>query len=77
MLAQIASSLEGLLNRNLHASLTAREAAAGLEGQCMDLGVSASQPLLRMSVEGGRLRFAEPDGTPGDVTLAGGWRAAY
>ena len=70
----LATSLEGVLNRNLHASLTARRAAAELEGLCMDMGVSAAQPILRMSVEGGRLRFAEPDDKPSGVTLAGGWR---
>ena len=30
----------------------------------MDMGVSASQPILRMSVEGGRLCFTEPDEKP-------------
>ena len=74
MFAKLATSLEGVLNRNLHASLTARRAAVELEGLCMDMGVSASQPILRMSVEGGRLRFAEPDEKPSGVTLAGGWR---
>ena len=74
MFAKLATSLEGVLNRNLHASLTARRAAADLEGLCMDMGVSASQPILRMSVEGGRLRFTEPDEKPSGVTLAGGWR---
>ncbi len=74
MFAKLATSLEGVLNRNLQASLTARRAASELEGLCMDMGVSASQPVLRMSVEGGRLRFAEPDGKPSGVTLSGGWR---
>lgn len=74
MFAKFATSLEGVLNRNLEASLTARRAAAQLEGLCMDMGVSATQPMLRMSVEGGRLRFTEPDDKPSGVTLAGGWR---
>lgn len=74
MFAKLATSLEGVLNRNLQTSLTARRAAAELEGLSMDMGLSASQPILRMSVEGGRLRFAEPDEKPGGVTLAGGWR---
>lgn len=74
MFAKLATSLEGVLNRNLHASLTARRAAAELEGLCMDMGVSASQPILRMSVDGGRLRFTEPNEEPSGVTLSGGWR---
>lgn len=74
MFAKLATSLEGVLNRNLHASLTARRAAAELEGLCMDMGVSASQPILRMSVDGGRLRFTEPGDEPSGVTLSGGWR---
>ena len=74
MFAKLATSLEGVLNRNLDASLTARRAAAELEGLCMDMGVSASQPILRMSVQGGRLRFTEPDEKPSGVTLSGGWR---
>lgn len=74
MLAKLATSLEGVLNRNLHASLTARHAAAEMEGLCMDMGVSASQPMLRMSVEGGNLRFTAPDENPSAVTLSGGWR---
>ncbi len=74
MFAKLVTSLEGALNRNLQASLTARRAAAELEGLCMDMGVSASQPILRMSVEGGRLRFTEPAEEPSGVTLSGGWR---
>lgn len=73
MLAKLAAPLEAALNRNLRASLTARRAAAGLEGCSMDIGVSASEPLVRMSVDGGRLHLAEPDGAPSDVTLAGDW----
>lgn len=62
------------MNRNLSASLTARRAAAELDGHCMDLGVAVSDPLLRLSVDGGRLRFSEPEDTPATVTLAGDWR---
>ena len=74
LFAKLAASLESVLNRNLAASLTAREAAADLQGQCMDIGVSASQPALRLGVEDGRLRFSEPDGQPAGVTLSGDWR---
>ncbi len=63
--------LEDLLNRNLQASLTARRTAADLEGKTMDLGVSATDPLLRISVEGGRLSFSDPDETQPAVVLAG------
>ena len=74
MLAQLASSFEAVLNRNLRASLTARRAAAELDGLCMDLGMAAAEPLLRLSVDGERLRFSEPEETPATVTLAGDWR---
>ena len=71
---RLAFPLENLLNRNLEASLTARRAAAEVEGLCMDVGLSASEPVMRMRVEGGRLRFREPDDAPAAVTLAGDWR---
>lgn len=74
MLARLASPLEAALNRNLRASLTARRAAAELEGRSMDVGVSASDPLLRISVQDGRLRLAEPDGAASEVALAGDGR---
>ena len=70
---RLALPLENLLNRNLEASLTARRAAADVEGLCMDVGLSASEPVMRMRVEGGRLRFGEPDDAPAAVTLAGDW----
>lgn len=74
LFAKLAASLESVLNRNLAASLTARQTAAGLEGLCMDIGVSASQPVLRLGVEDGRLRFGEPDVEDAGVTLSGDWR---
>lgn len=74
MFAKLAASLESVLNRNLAASLTARQAAAELEGLCMDIGVSASQPALRLGVEAGRLRFSEAGGQTAGVTLSGDWR---
>ena len=70
---RLALPLENLLNRNLEASLTARRAAADVEGLCTDVGLSASEPLMRMRVEGGRLRLGEPDDAPAAVTLAGDW----
>ena len=77
MLARLAAPLEAALNRNLKASLTARRAAAELEGLSMDIGVSASEPLLRMSVVQGRLCLAEPGGSAAGVTLAGDWRRLF
>lgn len=74
MFAKLAASLESVLNRNLAASLTARQAASDLEGLCMDIGVSATQPALRLAAEDGRLRFTEPDGQAAGVTLSGDWR---
>lgn len=77
MLAKFAAPVEEVLNRNLQASLTARRAAAALDGCSMDIGVSAAGPLLRMSVDGGRLRLAEPDDTPAAVSLTGEWRRLF
>ena len=73
-LARLAGSLEGLLNRNLQASLSARRAAAAVEGSSMHVGLSALEPILRISVEEGRLRFTKPSEKPADVSLAGDWR---
>ena len=39
----------------------------------MDVGLPASEPVMRMRVEGGRLRFGEPQDAPAAVTLAGDW----
>ena len=72
MLAQLADSVAATLNRNLRASLTARQAADKLEGLSMEVGLSGAQPVLRMSVRGGRLQIEEPGDTPADVSLSGG-----
>lgn len=72
-LAQLAGLLEGVLNRNLEASLSARRTAAALEGSCMDVGLPGLAPALRISVAGGQLRFAEPGPAPAGVALAGDW----
>ena len=72
MLEQLAASVAGVLNRNLEASLSARRAAAALEGASMDVGLAGARPVLRMAVRDGKLDVAEPDGTPADVSLGGG-----
>lgn len=74
ILSRFALPLENLLNRNLQASLTARRAADEVEGLCLDVGLSAADPIMRMSVEGGRLHFGEPGEAPAGVTLTGDWR---
>ena len=71
MLEQLAASVAGVLNRNLEASLSARRAAAGLEGASMDVGLAGARPVLRMAVRDGKLDVAEPDDTPADVSLGG------
>ena len=71
MLEQLAASVAGVLNRNLEASLSARRAAAALEGASMDVGLAGARPVLRMAVRDGKLDVAEPDGTPADVSLGG------
>lgn len=71
MLKQLAASVAGVLNRNLEASLSARRAAAGLEGASMDVGLAGARPVLRMAVRDGQLQVAEPDDTPAEVSLSG------
>ena len=71
MLKQLAASVAGVLNRNLEASLSARRAAAGLEGASMDVGLAGARPVLRMAVRDGQLHVAEPDDTPAEVSLSG------
>lgn len=71
MLEQLANSAAAVLNRNLAASLTARGAAAGLEGVSMDVGLAGARPVLRMSVRDGQLSVGSPDNQPADVILSG------
>lgn len=71
MLAQLAASLAAVMNRNLAASLTARRAAAGLEGVSMEVGLAAARPVLRIAVRDGQLQVAEPDEQPADLSLSG------
>ncbi len=71
MLEQLANSAAAVLNRNLAASLTARRAAAGLEGVSMDVGLAGARPVLRMSVRDGQLSVGSPDNQPADVILSG------
>lgn len=71
MLEQLANSAATVLNRNLAASLTARRAAAGLEGVFMDVGMADARSVLRMSVRDGQLSFGSPDEQPADVSLSG------
>ena len=74
MLKQLAASVAEVLNRNLEASLSARRAAAGVEGLRMDVGLAGALPALRMAVQDGRLTLAKPDETPADVSLSGSLR---
>jgi len=71
MLTQLATSLAAAMNRNLAASLTARSAAAKLEGLSMDVGLAGARPVLRVAVRGGQLNVAPPDEAPADVSLSG------
>ena len=71
MLEQLANSAAAVLNRNLQASLSARRAAAGVEGLCMDVGLSGGPPVMRMTVLEGVLTVAKPAEAPADVSLAG------
>ena len=71
MLEQLAASCADVLNRNLAASLSARRAAAGMEGLRVDVGLAGAEPVLRLAVQDGRLAIAKPDESPADVTLSG------
>ncbi len=71
MLETLATSLASVLNRNLEASLTARHAAAAIEGRCMDVGLAGARPVLRMAVQGGRLMILKPDQSAADISLGG------
>lgn len=72
--ARLFLPLEQLLNRNLKASITARRAARELEGRSLDIGLQAAEPLARLRVEQGLLRFGMPEDAAADVTLTAGWR---
>ena len=71
MLEQLANSAAAVLNRNLEASLSARRAAAKMEGLCMDVGLSGARPVLRMAVVEGALQITRPAEQPADVSLSG------
>ncbi len=70
--ATLCTPVEQLLNHGLAQSASAQDAAAALEGRCLDIIAEGAPARLRLAVESGRLRVTLSEGGDADVTLRGG-----